>query len=313
MKILLIGSEGQLGSELSRALRNRYQHVELTEADLSNKQPNKDRHFVALDVLDRKSVLSLIEEGQYDQVYHLAAILSARGEAHPRQAWDINMNGLFNVLDACVAHGVKQVYWPSSIAAFGPGTPRIDTPQSCFMDPVTVYGISKLSGELCCQYYHQRFGLDIRSLRYPGIISYATPPGGGTTDYAVEVFYELAKSGQYTSFLGPESRLPMMYIDDAIKATLDLMEAPAEKLSIHTSYNLGAISFTPAELFEEIGQQWPGARFDYAPDHRQAIADSWPASINDEQARKDWGWSPDYDLKKLVSTMIEGVKSLQLS
>lgn len=313
MKILIIGSEGQLGSELSRAIGKRYAQAELTEADLSDKQPEKSRNFIALDVLDRKAVLSLIEAGKFDQVYHLAAILSARGEAHPRQAWDINMNGLFNVLDACVANGVKQVYWPSSIAAFGPGTPRHQTPQTCFMDPVTVYGISKLSGELCCQYYHQRFGLDIRSLRYPGIISYTTPPGGGTTDYAVEVFYELVKTGKYTSFLGPESRLPMMYIEDALKATLDLMEAPADRLTIHTSYNLGAISFTPQELFEEIAKQWPGAKFDYAPDHRQAIADSWPASIDDAQAQADWGWKPEYNLEKLVSTMISGVKSLRLN
>lgn len=313
MKILIIGSEGQLGSELSRAIGKRYREAVLTEADVVNKQPEKERHFVALDVLDRKAVLSLLEEGKFDQVYHLAAILSARGEAHPRQAWDINMNGLFNVLDACVANGVKQVYWPSSIAAFGPGTPRNETPQACFMDPVTVYGISKLSGELCCQYYHKRFGLDIRSLRYPGIISYATPPGGGTTDYAVEVFYELVKTGKYSSFLGPDSRLPMMYIDDALKATLDLMEAPADRLTVHTSYNLSAISFTPAELFEEIKRQWPEAVFSYSPDHRQAIADSWPASIDDSEARKDWGWAPEYDLQKLVSTMIEGVKTLRLS
>ncbi len=312
MKILIIGSEGQLGSELSRAIGKRYPGTALTEADITDKQPGKLRDFRVLDVLDRKAVLSLVEEGKYDQVYHLAAILSARGEAHPRQAWDINMNGLFNVLDACVANGVKQVYWPSSIAAFGPGTPRLETPQNCFMDPVTVYGISKLSGELCCQYYHQRFGLDIRSLRYPGIISYATPPGGGTTDYAVEVFYELVKTGKYTSFLNADSRLPMMYIDDALKATLDLMEASAEKLTVRTSYNLGAISFTPSELFEEIEKQWPGAQFGYQPDYRQAIANSWPASIDDRQAREDWGWKPDYDLTRLVSTMIDGVKSLDL-
>jgi nucleoside-diphosphate-sugar epimerase len=231
-------------------------------------------------------------------------MLSATGEKMPDKAWALNMDTLFIVLDMAKEGLLDRVFWPSSIAAFGPTTPRVDTPQYTVMDPTTVYGVSKLAGELWCQYYRQKFGVDVRSLRYPGLISWKTPPGGGTTDYAIDIFHAARRDGRYTSFLDAETRLPMMHMEDAIRATLQLMAAPKESLSVHTSYNVAAVDFTPAELAAAIAQRMPGFTMDYAPDFRQAIANSWPQRIDDAEARRDWGWSPRYDLDALVDDMM---------
>lgn len=309
MKILVIGAGGQLGQELLPELAQRHGHDSVLAADLHTLDTPYTQ--VQLDVTDKAKLNQIIADHGVTQIYHLAALLSANGEQNPALAWKVNMEGLLNVLDAGVTHKIQRIFWPSSIAVFGPTTPRVDTPQYTVMEPSTIYGITKQAGEGLCAWYFKKHGLDVRSLRYPGLISYKAQPGGGTTDYAVHIFFEALKHNRYTSFLGPDSRLPMMYMPDAIAATLQLMEAPAEKVKIRHSYNLSAISFTPAEIADSVARQMPGFQMSYEPDFRQAIADSWPASIDDSAARQDWGWQHRYDLDAMVADMLTNLRKLQ--
>ena len=301
-KVLVLGAGGQIGTELVAALRSERGPENVWAADL--RADALIQPAVALDATNAAAVRALVEREGIREVYQLVAMLSATGEKSPDKAWALNMDTLFIVLDMAREGLLDRVFWPSSIAAFGPTTPRVDTPQYTVMDPTTVYGVSKLAGELWCQYYRQKFGVDVRSLRYPGLISWKTPPGGGTTDYAIDIFHAARRDERYTSFLDAETRLPMMHMEDAIRATLQLMAAPKESLSVHTSYNVAAVDFTPAELAAAIAQRMPGYTMDYAPDFRQAIANSWPQRIDDAEARRDWGWNPRYDLDALVDDMM---------
>jgi nucleoside-diphosphate-sugar epimerase len=266
-----------------------------------------DGDFEILDVLNREKLSALIQKNKFTQIYHLAAVLSATGEKNPNLAWHLNMDGLINVLDASVEYKVSKVYWPSSIAAFGPTTPKIKTPQDTVMDPTTIYGISKQAGERWCEWFFRNKGLDVRSLRYPGLIGYKTKPGGGTTDYAVDIFFKALTDKKYECFLKPDTYLPMMYMDDAVKATLGVMQAPAEKIRIRSSYNVTAMSFCPVEIAAEIKKHIPEFNISYNPDFRQAIADSWPRSINDSAARIDWGWEPDFGLEEMTTEIIKNL------
>jgi nucleoside-diphosphate-sugar epimerase len=259
-------------------------------------------------VLDKNRLEEIIRKYEVDTIYHLAALLSATGEKNPALAWDLNCNGLLNVLNLVRDLKLKRLFWPSTIAVFGPNTPKVNTQQYCVMDPNTMYGLTKLAGERLCEYYYQKFNVDVRSLRYPGLIGWKAAPGGGTTDYAVHIFYDALKNGAYTSFLSADTALPMMHMDDAIKATIDLMHAPADGLSIRSSYNLSGMSFTPAELTAEIQKHIPNFVCQYEPDYRQAIADSWPSSIDDSVARKDWNWKPSFDLAALTQNMLEHIR-----
>ena len=259
--------------------------------------------------MNYEQIAGLVEKHQIQEVYLMAAMLSATGEKAPMKAWALNMDSLFHVLNLAKDKKIKKVFWPSSIAVFGPSTPKENTPQTTVMEPTTVYGISKQTGERWCSYYHRKYGVDVRSIRYPGIISYKTLPGGGTTDYAVEIFHEAIKQGEYTSFLNASTSLPMMFMEDAIKATVAIMNAPSEALKIRSSYNLAAMSFTPAILAEEIKKHIPAFKISYDPDFRQDIADSWPSKIDDSAAREDWGWSHDFDIAALTEAMLSGVKS----
>jgi len=312
-KILVIGANGQIGTELVNALRNTYGGDQVIAADITS-PAYAIRHTgpaEVVNVLDKDNLHHVFNKHKPTQVYLLAAILSAVGEQKPMLAWDLNMTGLLNVLDFSVECKVKKVFWPSSIAVFGPNSPKENTPQYCVMDPNTVYGFSKLAGERWCEYYYNKHGLDIRSLRYPGLISWRANPGGGTTDYAVHIFHEALKTGRYQSFLSANTALPMMYMDDAIRATFMLMDAPAEKLTIRSAYNLAGISFTPAQLAEEIKKVMPGFEISYADsDPRQAIANSWPKSIDDSYSEKDWGWQLEYDLPKIVEDMLTNLKTI---
>lgn len=308
-KTLVIGANGQIGTELAEALAARHGNANVVTSDLAPQGRVSGLAHEALDVLDAAALAGVVARHGITQVVLLAAALSARGEQHPAWAWDLNMRSLLNVLELARERKLK-VFWPSSIAAFGPGTPRHGTPQHTVMDPTSVYGISKLAGEGWCRWYFDKHGVDVRSLRYPGLISYKTPPGGGTTDYAVDIFHAALRDGRYTCFLRPDTALPMMYMSDAIRATLELMEAPAEQVKERTSYNLAGLSFTPAQLADEIRRHLPQFAVSYAPDFRQAIADSWPSSIDDSAARHDWGWQPKVDLRALVKTMLDGVRSL---
>ncbi|HEY9644635.1 MAG TPA: NAD-dependent epimerase/dehydratase family protein [Coleofasciculaceae cyanobacterium] len=305
-KILVTGSNGQLGSDLVVALRQCYGVTQVMGSGRSL-PPVSAEHpavpYAVLDVRDGQRLQALIEQHQFDTIYHLASVLSAKGEQYPELCWEININGLRNVLEAAKSYGLK-VFFPSSIAVFGPHTPKFDTPQITVEDPSTLYGITKVTGEQLCHYYAQRFGVDVRSLRLPGIISYSHPPGGGTTDFAVEMFAEALRSGSYTCFVRPDTRLPMMYMPDAIKAILQLMQADPKLLRVRSSYNVAAVSFSAEELVAEIQKYLPGFICRYVPDFRQAIADSWPAVIDDAQARADWGWQPTYDLPALVKEML---------
>ena len=307
-RILIIGANGQIGTELAQALVQRHG----AEAVITSDQVPQGRlsgvHHEALDVTENGALTEVVERNHITQVYLLAAALSARGEQHPQWAWDLNMKSLLNVLELARTHKLHKVFWPSSIAAFGPSTPRDNTPQHTVMDPSTVYGISKLAGEGWCNWYYRNHDVDVRSLRYPGLISWKTAPGGGTTDYAVEIFHAALKHGRYTSFLAADTALPMMYMPDAIRATLELMEAPAEKIRERGSYNLGGISFTPAQIAEAIARYVPGFSLDCVPDYRQAIADSWPRSIDDQAARSDWGWKAEYDLDAMVRDMLKNLR-----
>ncbi|MBM3935956.1 MAG: NAD-dependent epimerase/dehydratase family protein [Sphingomonadales bacterium] len=301
---LILGSEGQLGSELRLALQEKMDPSQLLCTDLKAGGDVGLVRFETLDVLDFKALEDLFERSRPRHVYLLAAMLSAKGETNPHAAWKLNMDGLIAVLDLSLRYGIERVFWPSSIAVFGPESPRDPAVQAGYMDPQTVYGISKLSGELWCRYYHTVHGLDVRSLRYPGIISWRTLPGGGTTDYAVDIFHQALASQQYTCFLQEDSRLPMIYIDDAIRGTLELMNAPTEHIRCRTSYNLGAMDFTPGELAAEIRHRIPSFTIQYAPDFRQVIANQWPMRVDDRKARADWGWSPRFDLAATCDTML---------
>jgi nucleoside-diphosphate-sugar epimerase len=308
-RILVIGSSGQIGSELVLALRKIYGNENVFATDI--KQPTEEVRssgpFQILDVLDFKNLLHFVVRYHITQVYNLAAVLSGNAEKIPLQAWDINMKALMNTLEVARQSDAKKLFWPSSIAVFGPTTPRHNTPQLTVMEPNTVYGISKLAGERWGEYYVNRYGVDFRSVRYPGLISYKTEPGGGTTDYAVEIFFEAIKKGKYESFLSENTALPMMFMDDAIQNTIKLMEADESRLSLRSAYNIAGISFTPKELAAEIKKRMPGFSITYNPDFRQAIADSWPASIDDSIARKDWDHKENYDLGKMVDIMLEKV------
>ncbi len=303
---MVLGANGQIGTELVSALRQQYGEANVIASDI-RPAGNDAGPFELLDIMDPKGIGAAISKHQVTQIYHLAAILSATGEKNPRLAWDINMDGLFNVMEAAVELGVKKVFWPSSIAVFGKNSPKRLTPQYTVTDPDTIYGISKLAGERWCNYYYRTKGLDVRSLRYPGLISYVGKPGGGTTDYAVEIFYEAKEKGTYTCFLKEDQRLPMMYMPDAIRGTIELMEADADKLRIRSSYNIGSLSFTPAELAKAIQKELPDFSINYAPDFRQKIAETWPGSIDDNYARIDWEWKPQYDLASMVKDMLANV------
>lgn len=309
-KILVIGASGQIGVELTMALRSLYGNANVIASDLreENELLKGTGPYVSLDVMNKEMLHVQIIRQNITQVYLLAAMLSATGEKNPNLAWNLNMQSLLNVLDIAREEKLHKVYWPSSIAVFGPTSPKIDSPQQTIIEPTTVYGISKFAGEFWCNYFFQRYGVDVRSIRYPGLISYKSAPGGGTTDYAIEIFHEAVGSGRYTSFLQEDTYLPMMYMPDAIRATIELMEAPAEKISIRTSYNLSAMSFSPKEIASEIRKHIPSFKINYEPDYRQKIADSWPRSIDDSMARKDWGWKHDYDLSAMVKDMLQNLK-----
>ncbi|MGB4851086.1 MAG: NAD-dependent epimerase/dehydratase family protein [Ignavibacteria bacterium] len=309
-KILVIGAAGQIGSELTLALRKVYGDQNVFATDIKDAQSDikKSGPFQLLDVMDDKRLIHFVIRYKITQIYLLAAVLSGNAERLPLQAWDINMRSLLNILDLAREVGIKKVFWPSSIAVFGLTTPKVDTPQLTIMEPNTVYGISKLAGERWCEYYSNKYKLDIRSIRYPGLISYKTEAGGGTTDYAVEIFEEAVETGKYECFLKPDTKLPMMFMPDAIRGTIELMEADSSKLSIRSSYNLSGISFDPKGLAEEIKKIIPDFEITYKPDFRQSIADSWPQSIDDSVARKDWNWKHEYDLEKMSRIMLRETK-----
>jgi nucleoside-diphosphate-sugar epimerase len=312
-RILVIGASGQLGSELIIALSNIYGEANIIAADL-HKPQGEEVHpiFEHLDVIDKKTLVDIILKHRITQIYHLAAILSATGEKHPGLAWQVNIEGLMNVLDVSRNLKIKKVYWPSSIAVFGPNTPKENTPQNTITDPNTVYGISKLTGERLVEYYYHHYGLDIRSLRYPGLIGYKALPGGGTTDYAVDIFYKAIKGEKYTCFLDKDTLLPMMYMPDAVRATLEIMESEADRITVRSSYNVSAVSFSPLDLYNCIKQSYPDFSIEYKPDFRQEIALSWPKSIDDSKADLDWGWNPEFDLQKMTEDMILHLKDSEL-
>ena len=309
-KILVIGASGQIGVELTLALRKMYGNASVVASDLREQNPLLEGTgpYVSLDVMNKEMLHVQVIRQNITQIYLLAAILSATGEKNPHLAWNLNMTGLLNVLDIAREEKIHKVYWPSSIAVFGPTSPKQNCPQQTIIEPTTVYGISKYAGEFWCNYYHQRYGIDIRSIRYPGLISYKSEPGGGTTDYAVEIFHDALEQNKYECFLKEDTYLPMMYMPDAIRGTIELMEAPASKISIRTSYNLSGMSFSPKEIGEAIQKHRTGFSITYKPDYRQAIADSWPQSIDDSVARKDWGWKQEYDLEKMTADMLANLK-----
>lgn len=310
-KILLIGSEGQIGTVLSNSLREVYGIPNVITSDLHNPRTSVIGYFEKLDVLDGKRLLEIVKKHNITQIYHLAALLSARGEQNPRQTWDVNMNGLLNVLEVARQEKLHKVYFPSSIAVFGGQTPKKATPQFTVLQPETMYGITKEVGEHLAQYYFHKFGLDVRSLRYPGLISYQSLPGGGTTDYAVDIFHKAIAGESYECFLENDTRLPMMYMPDAIRATLELMNAPVEKISMHYGYNIRAMSFTPEELATEIQKHIPDFKITYKPDFRQQIAESWVESMDDSYARNDWGWQEQYDMAAMVKDMLVNLKKMK--
>jgi len=308
-KILVIGSSGQIGTELVEGLRARFGDENVVASDIKQPQVAQSGPFAMVDAMDRRGIERIIEKHAITEVYLLAALLSATAEKDPAFAWKLNMESLFIVLELAREGKLNKVYWPSSIAVFGPTTPKDGTPQHTIAEPSTVYGISKQAGEQWCAYYHKRYGVDVRSIRYPGLIGWKSAPGGGTTDYAVHIFHEAIRTGAYTSFLGPKTTLPMMYMPDAIRATIDLMEAPAEQINVRTGYNLAGFSFDPEQIAAEVKRHIPGFKMGYAPDHRQAIADSWPRSIDDSAARADWGWKPRYDLRAMVDEMMRELRT----
>jgi nucleoside-diphosphate-sugar epimerase len=309
-KTIIIGAGGQIGTELTLALRNHYSIDQIIAADIKEVAPTliQNGPYVQMDILNRDAVRSYIIDNQIETVYLLAALLSATAEKNPDFAWKLNMDGLFTILDLAKEGHVKKIFWPSSIAVFGPTTPADNTPQHTVMEPSTVYGISKQAGERWCEYYYNKFGVDVRSIRYPGLISYKSPPGGGTTDYAVDIFYKAKQEGKFTCFLSKDTALPMMFMDDAIRATIQLMDAPASRLRIRSAYNLGGISFTPEEIASSIKNHLPAFEITYEPDFRQAIADSWPNSIDDSYAQADWDWELGFDLERMTEVMLKNIQ-----
>ncbi|MDG1502464.1 MAG: NAD-dependent epimerase/dehydratase family protein [Ulvibacter sp.] len=309
-RILIIGASGQIGNELTMYLRNMYSNQNVIASDI--REPSsivmESGPFEILDAMDYPAIEKIVTNYNITDVYLMAAMLSATAEKHPIKGWDLNMTSLFNVLNLAKDKKIEKVFWPSSIAVFGPTTPKTNTPQHTIMEPATVYGISKQTGERWCEYYHMRYGVDVRSIRYPGLISYKTPPGGGTTDYAIEIFHKALKDKKYTCFLTAQTALPMMFMDDAVNATVNIMLAPPQKIKIRNAYNLAALSFNPQELAASIQKHIPDFTINYQPDFRQAIADSWPASIDDAVARKDWGWQHTIDLDKMTKIMIDNLK-----
>lgn len=311
-KILITGAGGQLGSELTETLVNKYgtEAVIATDINESARSLFPDIAFDTLDVNDHRALKALIENHQITQIYHLAAILSATGERKPLLAWQVNMDSLLSILELAKEKKLDKVYWPSSIAVFGPNSPRTHTPQHCIQEPQTVYGISKQAGERWCNYYFHKYGVDVRSLRYPGLIGYKSLPGGGTTDYAVDIYHHAVKKMPFTCFLKKDTALPMMYMPDAIRATVELMEAPKESVKIRSSYNISSLSFTPEEIFRSILVHYPQFEVSYSPDFRQNIADGWPQSIDDSQAVTDWGWKPEYDLERMTQDILTNLPLL---
>ena len=306
-KSMVIGANGQIGTDLVSGLAQRFGVENVIATDIRDGN-HGEVIFESLDILDSENLERLIKKHNVGTVYLLAALLSATAEQKPMAAWKLNMDGLFNVLELAKAGTIEKIFWPSSIAVFGPTTPRDNTPQTTVMEPTTVYGISKLAGERWCEYYFNKYGIDVRSIRYPGLISYKAEPGGGTTDYAVDIYYKALQQGNYDCYLENDSYLPMMYMEDAIKATIDLMQANIEKIKIRSSYNLAGISFSPVEISKEIKKHIPDFNITYTPDFRQAIANSWPKSINDSEANKDWGWENSYDLESMTIEMLSGLK-----
>ncbi len=308
-RILIIGAGGQIGVELTLALRKLYGNDHVIATDIREEHPLlKEGPFRHLNAMDAFRMLEIVKKEKITQIYHLAALLSATGEKDPKRAWDINMQSLLQVLELGVQEKLHKIYWPSSIAVFGQTTPKQQTPQQTVVEPLTVYGISKYAGELWCQYYYNRWGLDVRSLRYPGLISWKSEPGGGTTDYAVEIYHEALKQKKYTSFLDKGTYLPMMYMDDAIRGTIELMEAPTTSIKTRMAYNISAMSFAPEEIAASIQKHIPDFEISYAPDFRQQIANGWPQSIDDQAAREHWGWSHQYDLDKMTHEMLTNLK-----
>jgi nucleoside-diphosphate-sugar epimerase len=307
-KILVIGSSGQLGTELVQNLRTVYGLENVIASDVKITDQAKEGPFEVIDVLNGQALFDIVKKHEVSQIYLLAALLSATAEKMQKFAWDLNMNGLFNVLELAKEGHIKQIYWPSSIAVFGPNTPKINTPQFTVMEPSTVYGISKQAGERWCEYYFNKFNVDVRSLRYPGLIGWKSAPGGGTTDYAVHIFHEALKNGSYECFLSATTTLPMMYMSDAIKATIGIMQADADKIKIRSSYNLAGFSFSPEEITAEIKKHLPDFKISYKLDSRQDIANSWPQSIDDSRAQQDWGWKPEFDLSGMTLDMIRNLK-----
>ncbi len=305
-KILIIGACGQIGTELTHRLRAIHgtQNVIASDIRKMNTDVVNSGPFEVVNALDFNQIQHLVEVHEITDVYLMAALLSATAEKNPAFAWDLNMNSLFHVLNLAKAKKIKKIFWPSSIAVFGPTTPKENTPQYTIMEPSTVYGISKQSGERWCEYYHNIFGVDVRSIRYPGLISWSTAPGGGTTDYAVDIYHKALENAKYECFLSADTKMPMMYMDDAIQATIDIMQAAADQIKIRSSYNLAAMSFTPTEIASEIKKSIPEFEITYKPDFRQKIADSWPASIDDTCARKDWGWNHKFDLTSMTQDML---------
>ena len=309
-KILIIGACGQIGTELTQKLRGIYGVENVIASDIRklNIDVVNSGPFEVINALDFNQIQHLVEIHEIDEVYLMAALLSATAEKNPAFAWDLNMNSLFHVLNLAKAGKIKKIFWPSSIAVFGPTTPRENTPQYTIMEPSTVYGISKQSGERWCEYYHNTYGVDVRSIRYPGLISWSSPPGGGTTDYAVDIFHKAIAKKKYDCFLSSETKMPMMYMDDAIAATIQIMQSPKEQIKIRSSYNLAAMSFTPSEIAEEIKKHIPEFTITYHPDFRQKIADSWPASIDDSAAREDWNWNHKFDISSMTKDMLDHLK-----
>lgn len=314
-KILIIGACGQIGSELTSKLREQLGIDSVVASDIrkSNEELVNSGPFEIIDAKNLLSVKACVDKHNIDTVYLMAAMLSATGEQFPEKAWDLNMTSLFNVLNLAKDKVIDRVFWPSSIAVFGPTTPKVNTPQNTVMEPTTVYGMTKQVGERWCEYYHDKYGVDVRSIRYPGIISWKTLPGGGTTDYAIDIFHKAISDKHYECFLNKDSELPMMFMDDAVDATISIMNANADDLTIWSSYNLAAISFTPEELAASIKKQIPDFTIEYQPDFRQKIADSWPKSIDDSQARKDWNWKHSFDLEKITNEMLTQLKKVAVS
>ncbi len=308
-KILLIGASGQIGAELTMLLRAQHGNSNVIAADIkmAEGELRESGPFEVLNVLERQAIADLADKYKLTQIYNMAAMLSATGEKFPQKAWQLNMDGLINTLEVAREKGIKRMYWPSSIAAFGPTTPKVDTPQITVMEPNTIYGISKQAGERWCEWYFLKYGLDVRSLRYPGIISYKTEPGGGTTDYAVDIYFKAKQTGKYTCYIEENTLLPMMYMPDAIRATVQLMDAPAENIKVRSSYNLAAMTFSPKMVGAAIKKHIPDFELTYDVDFRQKIAETWPGSIDDSCARAEWGWNHEYDLDKMTTDMLENI------